>query len=494
MKKLIITLGVFMLCVFMSNAQNIGWLKVDTETSSKGASLYVDGQYVSDVPATVTLTAGTHKIVVKKDLFLDKEQNVTVYANKIVKQTVNLVKNYSDVTIASPVSGALIYVDGSYVGNKESQTIPLLYGDHKVKVTHPKYNEYETELTVTCNTSSLNIPYLKPRVGNLVVNTNVEYATITANGVRVKSDTELKIGEYSIVVSKPGYTEYKQRVFIKEGLSTTVSACIEKLYDLNIESNIKSANVRINEQEYTYESYPRQVIAGEYKVSVEKEGYKTQTKKIKYPEQASVTHHYFNLPEYLFYNDDYFYIGLGAQAMRYAGIKLDMGGYISNVNIELNYVGGFRRRAVGSVGVYVDEGYDEPTYYEYNYKPKNYWGIMTGYGVKMGTRMRFTPQVGIGVMTYNSKTFRENFEDFLYEYSDDADKTGYEKFRTGALNFAAKFDIALVDGVALYFTPGYTYGFAGQQTVAWDVMTLNPDIRTKYAGGFNLSLGISFYF
>ena len=97
-------------------------------------------------------------------------------------------------------------------------------------------------------------------------------------------------------------------------------------------------------------------------------------------------------------------------------------------------------------------------------------------------------------MTYNSKTFRENFEDFLYEYSDDADKTGYEKFRTGALNFAAKFDIALVDGVALYFTPGYTYGFAGQQTVAWDVMTLNPDIRTKYAGGFNLSLGISFYF
>ena len=73
-------------------------------------------------------------------------------------------------------------------------------------------------------------------------------------------------------------------------------------------------------------------------------------------------------------------------------------------------------------------------------------------------------------------------------------KTGYEKFRTGALNFAAKFDIALTNGVALYFTPGYTYGFAGKQTVAWDIMTMNSDIRTKYASGFNLSLGISFYF
>ena len=27
-----------------------------------------------------------------------------------------------------------------------------------------------------------------------------------------------------------------------------------------------------------------------------------------------------------------------------------------------------------------------------------------------------------------------------------------------------------------------------------DIMTMNSDIRTKYASGFNLSLGISFYF
>ena len=68
MKKLFVTLWVLVFCVFTSNAQSIGWLKVDTEQSSRGAYLYVDGQYVSDVPATVALTAGTHKVVVKKDL------------------------------------------------------------------------------------------------------------------------------------------------------------------------------------------------------------------------------------------------------------------------------------------------------------------------------------------------------------------------------------------------------------------------------------------
>lgn len=493
MKKLFVTLWVLAFCVFTSNAQSIGWLKVDTEKSSKGAYLYVDGQYVSDVPATVALTAGTHKVVVKKDLFLDKEMNITIQANKLVEQTINLVKNYSDVTILSPVSGASIYVDGVYVDNTSRTEVALLYGAHKIKVTHPEYKPYEGSVTLSCDRTVLNIPSMEPRIGTLVVNSNQESVIIKVNDEVVGSQSDLRIGRYTVVVSKPGYTEHKQIVNLADGETTTVNAWIEKLYDLNIEANPASSNLNINGINYTYESYPRQVVAGEYQVSVEKKGYKTQTKRIKYPEHESVSRHYFNLPEYLFYSDNYFYIGIGAQAMRYAGIKLDMGGYISNVNIELNYISGFRRAAVGNVGIYVENDYDEPTYYEYNYKPKNYWGVMTGYGVKMGTRMRFTPQVGIGVMTYKTKKFSEAFNDFLYENSEDEVKTGYEKFRTGALNFAAKFDIALTNGVALYFTPGYTYGFAGKQTVAWDIMTINSDIRTKYASGFNLSLGVSFY-
>ena len=466
---------------FMVNAQSIGWLKVETGTSSKGAYLYVDGQYVSDVPATVALTAGAHKIAVKKDLYLDQELNVTIQANKVVEQSVNLVKNYSDVTIFSPVSGASIYVDGVCVGSEKSKTVSLLYGDHKIKVTCWGYKDYEGVVTVTSTTSSLTIPSLEPKVGYLVVNTNEKGAIVKADGKVIGTQSSLRIGRYSVVVSKPGYTDYKQTVQVTEGQTTTVNASLEKLYNLNIVTDPSSADVRINGRMYTAGGYPSKVVAGEYQVSVEKEGYKTQTKTIKYPEQESVARHYFTLPEYLFYYDSYFYMGVGVQAMRYAGIRLDMGGYISNVNIELNYIGGFRRRAVGSVGIYAEDYYGDLIYSEYNYKPKGYWGIMAGYGVKMGTRMRFTPQLGIGVLNFKGKLI-----------SGDSDY-GYDKFSSGAFNIAAKFDIALVDGVALYVTPGYTWGFAGKNAVIRDVIDLNSDVY-KYTTGFNLSTGVSFYF
>lgn len=147
MKKLFMTLVTAMLCAVIVNAQSVGWLKITTDEPSKGAFLYVDGQYVSDVPATVALTAGAHKIAVKKDLYLDQELNVTIQANKVVEQSVNLVKNYSDVTISSPVSGASIYVDGIYVGSEKSKVVSLLYGDHKIKVAHPEYNAFEGNIT-----------------------------------------------------------------------------------------------------------------------------------------------------------------------------------------------------------------------------------------------------------------------------------------------------------------------------------------------------------
>ena len=320
MKKLFVTFLMAFLSSFMVNAQSIGWLKVETGTSSKGAYLYVDGQYVSDVPATVALTAGAHKIAVKKDLYLDQELNVTIQANKVVEQSVNLVKNYSDVTIFSPVSGASIYVDGVCVGSEKSKTVSLLYGDHKIKVACWGYKDYEGVVTVTSTTSSLTIPSLEPKVGYLVVNTNEKGAIVKADGKVIGTQSSLRIGRYSVVVSKPGYTDYKQTVQVTEGQTTTVNASLEKLYNLNIVTDTSSADVRINGRMYTAGEYPSKVVAGEYQVSVEKEGYKTQTKTIKYPEQESVARHYFTLPEYLFYYDDYFYLSFGVQAMRYAGL------------------------------------------------------------------------------------------------------------------------------------------------------------------------------
>lgn len=483
MKKLFATLLMVAFCVFVANAQGIGWVKVTTGVKSKGASLYVDGKYVSDIPATVALTEGTHKVVLKKNLYLDQEMNITVQANKIVDVGVDLIKNYSDVKITSVTPAALIYIDGTYVGKGNDITLPVIYGEHKIKVTHPEYIEYEGTVTVTSNTSSLSIPALQPRIGYLVVNKNIENAHVLANGARITNKTAVRIGKYAVVVSSPGYTKYEQVVSVKEGMTTTVNALLEKLYDLNIETNRNSPTVRVNGVGYTYESYPRQVVAGEYEVSVEKEGYKTKKKKIKYPEQESVSTHYFKLSEYQFVSPTSFYVGFGAQAMRYAGMRFDIGGYIRNINLEFTYIYGFKRAAVGNVPLYINNNYGESDYYELNYVPKGSFSITTGYGINIGTIFKLTPQVGLGVLAFAGDVIN----------GDASSLNDYVKFSTGAFNTALKLDIGFAKSCSVFLSPGYTVGFAGKGSLASTVMNINPDVRTKYVNGFNLSVGMRIY-
>lgn len=483
MKKLFTTFLMVALCAFVANAQGIGWVKVTTGVKSKGASLYVDGKYVSDIPATVALTEGTHKVVLKKNLYLDQEMNITVQANKIVDVGVDLIKNYSDVKITSVPPVALIYIDGTYVGIGNDMTLPILYGEHKIKVTHPEYYDYERTFTVTSNTSSLNLPALQPRIGYLVVNKNIENARVLANGEKISNKTAVRIGDYAVVVSSPGYTKYEQVVSVKDGMTTTVNAFLEKLYDLNIETNRTSPTIRVNGVGYAYENYPRQVVAGEYEVSVEKKGYKTKTKKIKYPEQESVSTHYFKLPEYQFVSPNSFYVGWGAQAMRYAGIRFDIGGYIRNINLEFTYTYGFKRAVVGNVPFYIDNYYGEPSYYELNYTPKGYFGITAGYGINIGTILKLTPQVGLGVIAFTGDVITGGA----------SAPNDFVKFSTGAFNTALKLDFGFAKTCAYFLSPGYTVGFAGKESLASTVMNINPDVRTKYVNGFNLSVGMRIY-
>ena len=74
--RLLSFLLAFLVCV-VAQAQSVGWLQINHTATSEGAELYVNGKYITDVPAKVALAPGRQSVVLKKPLYLDYKASVT---------------------------------------------------------------------------------------------------------------------------------------------------------------------------------------------------------------------------------------------------------------------------------------------------------------------------------------------------------------------------------------------------------------------------------
>ena len=102
MKKIIklLSISIALLACVTAQAQSVGWLEVERTATSEGAELYVDGKYVTDVPAKITLSVGKHEVIFKSPLYLDYKASVNITKNLTSTLSIEMQKNYNYVTIS----------------------------------------------------------------------------------------------------------------------------------------------------------------------------------------------------------------------------------------------------------------------------------------------------------------------------------------------------------------------------------------------------------
>ncbi|HWN67692.1 MAG TPA: PEGA domain-containing protein [Haliangium sp.] len=234
------------------------------EADVAGAEVYVDGQRHADLTPTLIsgLVEGTHMIEVRKDPALPWKQPVTVIADQTVKVKGELAATMKPpggtVRVISNAVGARVFLDGFDMGPAPLDLKDVQPGEHVVEVKAEGYLPREDRVTVNAGTANVLKLDLQPQpqaaareTGKLKVVSPVPEAAIFIDGERIGTapqEKDLPPGEHFVVVTKPGYKKFEEKVELDVGQTMTVSAELAAVGALRVLSTPPGADVLVDGQ------------------------------------------------------------------------------------------------------------------------------------------------------------------------------------------------------------------------------------------------------
>ena len=444
MKKImkLLSISLALLACVTAQAQSVGWLEVERTATSEGAELYVDGKYVTDVPAKITLSVGKHEVIFKSPLYLDYKASVNITKNLTSTLSIEMQKNYNHVTISAPLdvqillNGKLIGI-GNWSGN-------LLTGEYNLEAQKEGYFPHCMKLNVQVGESmSVKLPELKPIKGKLTVESNMTPCKVYIDQRLVGSTpltASLVIGDHCVGITLPDGSTQEKMVTIVADKTTTVNFEGQAMHPVSFTYNVSEGTIQIDGRLYELNDIPYALTAGKHNVRVISDGYKTCKRSINVKEGSNTNN--FKLKKYMFgkgLNTSGLYANVGYQVTRYPGFEFAIGSYILGLNTEIS----------ASLGTS-----ENP----------NYWAFKFGWALPMGTRLRLTPQLGFG-----QSTARDSY---------------FDGYKCAIFTPGARADIAIANWLSIYANMSYMMPMSADDPLfAANVLHLSA---------LNVSVGLSF--
>lgn len=203
-----------------------GYLRVESKPE-QGAKVMVDGQLQTDVTPMTTgpLSSGEHSIQVMKEMFTPVTQKVMVFDGLTNTLNVELKPSFAEVSIKT-ISQANLFANGSQVGSGswKGRLNPGVYSlEAKLDKHHPAKQDVELKAGDVIEIE------LEPQamLGNLDIMTTPAGAQIVLEGKQYGTSPQtiknLLIGDYSISLTKDGYTTINKKVSVSEGQSILIN-------------------------------------------------------------------------------------------------------------------------------------------------------------------------------------------------------------------------------------------------------------------------------
>lgn len=472
---LALVIGLLLSCVNVMAQDDTGWIDISSDVASSGANMFIDGEFVSTIPAKVKVGAGQHTISIKKQYHITYEKVYDIKADKTLCLIVSLKASGKHINI-STAKYADIWLDGKFVA-KGSWYGFLPYGKHCLESKIPGcVSKLDIDFSNDSG-SKYTIPTPSPIVGSVVITSSVDGATVKIDGKEygrtpLTLNEKIPVGKHYIEVSLLGNV-------VSEEIEILQDSVVEKHYDfpnphkIDFRATPSSSMLSINGVVVGNTPYSTYLNEGEYSISLHAKKHRPLKKDIR----VAASNNIYDLKlKRQYVRPSSFYMSGEYQFMGLTGIKGSIGGFIKNVNIEANMVYSFNTSE--KVYWYIPNEIDAP--YGYTYTPV-YYGVRLGYGFIIGNRLRITPQIGGGVVSITGHVVEEGIEN-------PNATNGYCGVGVAGL----RVDFAVAPSVAITLTPSYSLPI--MQSGLYNQLTEASSTIKSYVSGLAASAGVCVFF
>lgn len=464
--------------------QAFGYVDVKSPSSEfNGAKVYFDDVYVGDLPLTkFPIKSGKHDIRITKELYYPYSEKISVTDSSFTNVTPAFVPNHAMITLSSSGDDVQIFANGKLLGTGKWQG-RLEEGTHIVEAKKTGYKTTIKEISLKKGEEriiSLDAP--TPIYGTVEITSNPINANVLIDGIEVGMtpfiSSKILVGEHKIEIAKNGY---KTEIETKDLLENQILRINKELTDYcNAKINANTlSEVYINGERLGYTPQQINVEAGVYDLMLKAKGYSSYSKHIRL--DGSVDDINIKLKRN-HVNKNEFYIQAGYNPTCLKNWNAGAGFYISNVGFEVNYLGAIGNRE----RLYWSDGECLPR--SATYKPTGF-NIKMGYGLRLNTHIRFTPQVGIQYLG-----FKESLED--YQASDYNAIETCVNFIDGAnvtsVTVGGRLSIVILPGVGFSINPEYFTQI--KESEGFDILSGVSSTIKDIPSGFNCAINLNLFF
>ena len=256
-----------------------GSLKVTSNPSNAIVTIDSDSrEFVT--PCTIEqLASGRYKINIVAPRYAAVTREVEITDGKLSSLDVMLDARFAKVTI-STLPGASIKINGQVKG-RGSYSEELGEGIYDIEVSLESHRSVTRQIEVVAKQPQIITLEPTPIYGSLDIESQPMFANVTING-KSYGDTPLSIenmliGDYEVVLSKPGCATVTKRVTITEKNQSTVEATLPQGREMTIRSDASGDEVFVDGVKLGVTPLTSNLAFGKHTVELHRAGKTTKT-------------------------------------------------------------------------------------------------------------------------------------------------------------------------------------------------------------------------
>lgn len=456
-----------------------------TLTVDADAEIFVEGERKGVRTWTGPLKRDSYNVEVRQKGHRSVSQVITVSGtgDQIIKLNAP-VPVFGSLVITSQPSQAKVYVDGEEKGTTPLQLAKLPVGSHEVTIRRDGYQATQKTVEIKENAEAT----ADFRLSTIC---RVQLVTSAAPGTEIFMDgksigkspvtVEVPAGKHRMKATAEGFYSYDEEIDI-DGLHPVVDLKLKKSSsDVHITSN-HSGSLYIDGRYVDYLNSGgtiKSLRKGEHTFKVQRGRYEGETRCTVSADNENV----YVRTKANFVRSAEFYMEGNLRTGGSTAIGGTMGFYAGNVNIEAAYLAGLKESAPVYWNKVTDYGIAEEGVYVH--KP-TFISAKAGYGIRVGNRLRFTPQVGAYIVLLKDKAIGDPTS---YDDGETCPASGAEAV-SGSVSLRTS--LALAPALAISITP--EYNFSMFKSDGYKVMSGVSDDIKKFGEGFSLKFGLSLFF
>jgi len=230
--------------------EGVGKIRV-TSSPDEGMLIFIDDRSTGKItPATLEgITPGEYSIKLVGQWYKPQELKVIVFDGQTASATFTMVPNYAEITVNTSFDGA-IYVDGIRKGTT-TWTGRVQEGDRKIRVDKEGMIPREQKALIVRGKEMTIDLMMRPKTGGLEITTQPPGAMIDIGGrlygLTPITITDLLPGDYTLLLTKPGYTSFTKRFRIVDGQTTNIDVRLYKGKEISINTDPQGAEVFLDD-------------------------------------------------------------------------------------------------------------------------------------------------------------------------------------------------------------------------------------------------------